>query len=246
MEATIAMPRGLEDLIEFKRLCLNVGGRHNAIAAVWHLFAHLANSVRAGQVGLLATGDREILVAELQAKAELAALEEAGFLVPTEGGSHCELFARHNRHLDPGNRSRESKGGAIRSFNYVLKRAEAGAVAQMSLLPPHLFEVDGRVLNSTEIAQVRMLVCALDGVTGRADRASHEGDWPNDLIASAWRVVAKHGQERAIQLCRELVRLGFDVGSGRANPAIPSTTELALPRFDQLVELVRRHPENKL
>lgn len=249
MEATIIFPRGLAELVEFRRLSLNVGGRHAALAAVWHLFSHLANSVQAGEVGVLRGRDQDLLRAELADPAEFVALIEAGWLTErpeVEGDFICPLFARFNTHLDPGHRSRDSLGGKMKKLNQQIRQAEQTAVSQMALLPAESFRVEGRMLNSEEITHVRTLVRAVDGVTARADRKPHEGDWPADLIANAHAVVAKYGQPLAIGVCRELVRLGFDAGSGVPNPAVPTTTELCLRRFDQLVELVRRHPENRL
>lgn len=246
MEATISFPRGLTELVEFRRLCLHVGGRHNAVATVWHLFSHLANSAQAGAVGFIPDRDVDLLLAEFADKAEWEALKESGWVRKSDGGWLCERFARLNQHLDPAHRTTAAKGGVMKRFDQKLKKTEANSLSQLALLPAECFRVDGRALSSEEIQRVQMLVVAMDGVTNRADRKSHEGDWPADLVANAHAVVAKYGPGAAMNVCRELVRLGFDAAGGRANPAVPSTTELCLRRFDQLVALLKAHPENRL
>lgn len=247
MEATISFPRGLTELVEFRRLCLHVGGRHNALATVWHLFAHLAHSAQVGAVGFIPDRDVDLLRAEFADKAEWVALQESGWVTRTgDGGWLCERFARLNQHLDPAHRTMAARGGVMNRFDQKLKKTEANSLSQLTLLPAECFRVEGRALSSEEIQRVQMLVVAMDGVTNRADRKSHEGDWPSDLVAHAHAVLGKYGPGVAMNVCRELVRLGFDAAGRRANPAVPSTTELCLRRFDQLVALLKAHPENRL
>lgn len=245
MEATIVFPRGLTELVEFKRLRVNVGGTHAAVACVWHLFAHLANSVQVGELGRLPQGDIPLLQAELAHKAQFEALVEARWLVPGDDGVlTCPHFARLNRHLDPGFKDNATRGGDLKRFNGAVRRGEK-LVGQLALLPEQTWAVpegDGaRSLDSEEIRQVCVLVSAADGALGRASRATHEGDWPLDLVNAAWRVISKHGLTQALKVLEEIVRLGFD-----RSPATPRTTELALLRFELLVDMVRAHPDGRL
>lgn len=245
MEATIQFPRGLTQLVEFRRLALLVGGKHQAIAAVWHLFSHLANSAQAGRLGELPARDHDLLRAELADRAEFDGLVEAGWLVDCGGTLGCPQFVAHNRHLDPGHKDTARRGGDLKSLNGKLRRAEERGMAQLALLPRDTWTVgdgaDARLLTAEEIRQVTLLIVGLDGVLGRRERASHEADWPNDLVRAAWTVLQATPPALAMKVVREITRLGFD-----QSPLVPRTTELALPRFGALLEMVRRHPEHEL
>lgn len=212
-----------------------------AVAFLWKLCAFLALNARPDALGRLPSEDRVLFESDFPADfGEVVPLfEQAGLLVPDDGGWACPLFQQHNGHLTGKRGSLDpSMGGQMKAFWGPVKKLLQAGPEQLPLWVSDRFVAeDGVGFSGDQVRGIQALVIALDGVTDRAvpRDVQHAADWPVDTVRTAAGVLSLKPLEHLLYAVADLKKLGL-----LTHPAVPRTTELCLPRFASLLELVER------
>lgn len=219
----IHLPIDLESRQEFRLLRLHIPDARTLVFLffrLWREFGYEAQST--GRVGHLSTASLNLLAADFpDLKADLAcSLVEARLIEPAEGGYHCELFARSNKHLDPNARPMHLRAADVSAWARRQKHVVAEAAQQSLLVDEKIFaDAEGAPLAPDEVRRLTVLVKSCDNALFRADRTPAQ--FTTGLVLDALTVLREHTEDEIQLVLDQLARK-------RTHPAVKGLTAEAL------------------
>lgn len=239
MDLALKLPLDYRERRWFSLLCQEVGGAPPAtfiFVNLWRQLGYLALEP-GNSPGRLTPADSLLFLDELK-RAGVASADGILFKladpvkllspIPSgESGWLCPLFISLNGGMGNSQRSREQRGGDLRSFGANARAASAEAFSGGLFLDPKILVApDGQPLSADEVRRVRYLVNLCDGALFRGARPEYS--WGTALVQNALAVVRAYTDDQCFAICRKLA-------SRRGHPSLTGvTTETLLPNWQNL------------
>jgi hypothetical protein len=243
----LRLPVDIERLPEFRNLSVTLLRPDAEVMFIWvRLWIELSYQAQVtNKPGLLDGNGGELFsksLGGLNITGDIfQTLFKCGILKPEgDKGWFCERFAKLNGHLSGNFVSREQKGAAATAYEKNRARIAHEANQQTMLLAPEVFRVPVsgylvqkddepahpamRSLTAPEINRCMVLIKTLDNCLKLSRK---RGEYTEGLIADAWAVAEKHGQEA-------LREFYIWLATNREHPAVPKTTEQVLAKFEEV------------